>query len=51
MRSAPHPDALILDVMLPELDGYEVLRQLRDDARTAKTTNSYAYGKRAARRP
>lgn len=30
------PDTLILDVMLPELDGYEVLRQLRDDERTAK---------------
>ena len=28
------PDILILDVMLPELDGYEVLRRLRADART-----------------
>lgn len=28
------PDVLILDVMLPEIDGYEVLRQLRADART-----------------
>ncbi|MBL6597317.1 MAG: response regulator [Alphaproteobacteria bacterium] len=26
-------DVLILDVMLPELDGYEVLRQLRADDR------------------
>lgn len=28
------PDVLILDVMLPELDGYEVLRQLRADPRS-----------------
>jgi DNA-binding response OmpR family regulator len=28
------PAMLILDVMLPELDGYEVLRKLRDDERT-----------------
>lgn len=29
------PDVLILDVMLPELDGYEVLRRLRESAQTA----------------
>ncbi len=28
------PDLLILDVMLPELSGYEVLRHLRADRRT-----------------
>lgn len=27
------PDVLILDVMLPELDGYEILRRLRADRR------------------
>ena len=30
------PDILILDVMLPELDGYETLRQLRADRRTER---------------
>ena len=29
------PDVMILDVMLPELDGFEVLRRLRDDPRGA----------------
>lgn len=27
------PDVLVLDVMLPEMDGYEILRQLRADPR------------------
>ena len=31
------PDVLVLDVMLPGIDGYEVLRQLRSDQRAAKT--------------
>jgi len=30
------PDVLILDVMLPELDGYEILRQLRADSRAER---------------
>ena len=31
---ADAPDVLILDVMLPGLDGYEILRQLRADQRS-----------------
>ena len=31
---AERPDAIVLDLMLPNLDGYEVLRVLRDDERT-----------------
>lgn len=27
------PDVLVLDVMLPEMDGYEILRRLRADRR------------------
>ena len=31
---AHHPDLIVLDAMMPVLDGYEVLRRLREDGRT-----------------
>ena len=30
------PDLIICDLLMPELDGYQVLSTLRDDVRTAK---------------
>jgi DNA-binding response OmpR family regulator len=33
-KSAP-PDAILVDVMMPEMDGYEVCRRLKADAATA----------------
>ena len=33
---AEHPDAVVLDLMLPTVDGYDVLRTLRQDARTTQ---------------
>ena len=34
-RLRPQPGLILLDVMMPEMDGYEVLRQLRADPETA----------------
>ena len=34
MGVEPRPDIVLLDVMMPEMDGYEVLRRLRDNPET-----------------
>ena len=32
-----HPDLVLLDVMMPVLDGYQVLRKIKDDPATSET--------------
>ena len=34
VQSAPRPALILLDIMMPEMDGYEVLRRLRQDPQT-----------------
>lgn len=37
MANERHPDVCLLDVVMPELDGYEVLQAIKHDKRLAKT--------------
>jgi signal transduction histidine kinase len=45
----PHPDIVLLDVVMPRMDGYEVCRRLKADPRTAPIPIIFVTGKREAR--
>ena len=45
----PPPDIILLDVMMPEMDGYEVCRLLKQDAHTAQIPIIFITAKTAAK--
>ena len=41
---APPPDLILLDIVMPEMDGYEVCRQLKENPETAKVPVVFVTG-------
>ena len=41
----PAPDLILLDIMMPGMDGYEVCRQLKNDSRTMDIPIVFVSGK------
>jgi len=48
MNSGPYPDLILLDLLMPEMDGYAVLSQLKADPSTADIPVIFVTGMEAA---
>ena len=48
-KASPQPDLILLDVMMPDLDGYEVCSRLKSDPETREIPIIFLTGKTDAR--